>query len=850
MENIFKEITERVPFEVVVNYYGIEFNHNRKALCPFHDEKTPSFHNFSTHGYCFACGKIADVIDIEACYTGLTPFEAALSLAKRYGIQLPEFTPKDRERANKQAQAYKLLERLANYANKNIKQHPEVKEFFKNKGLDENDINRYLIGYVGDENPVTKNLKNESEVKLAEVIGLTNKYGDHFKSRIIIPIWNYGKIVYLTGRASPDSAINEYNPKYLHLKNSEVVYKQIAFSESLRKEKCVVVEGITDAIAFLKAGVPACASLGTNLGEHETESFLRAKTKLYFCFDNDDAGNTASYKLARKFQGYVVNLDSNKDCDELLAEKGIDEFKKIAEKAISEAKCFLDVVIENENTLEAIKEIAKLEYSTNREKWLKKLSKKSGIKLVTLEKDLKKIEKQLGLNSDPQSLTIKPQKVDLLEDSKPLLHPGMDLIDDQLIYGIKRGDNPLFICNKKVVDTLEISTKYIVSNEPKPNRFSSYGTKIYINGGEIRGPKLFNNIYNLLSDHIVFKATWQIVLIVIWIFGTYLHRCFPLFPYLWIQSPTKRCGKTRLLELLSELCFNSDGIQTAPTEAVLYRLPAITAGTLCWDEAENLYNNKEKGERLQILNAAYRKGAKIARCDGEKNEVRFFEVYRPISLTGISRLPDTISDRSIKIELIRKKKDEKVKRLQIERIQKELQSLRDGLHIFALERTPKIVEAYNQFEDKLIPKDIDDRLRDAIEILLSLAAGIYCYDTSEFQSILNELQNAVKALSSVRISEEDDTSFIRSIGILKEKLAKEDIKEIILSSKEAIQVFCDGGLDWVEELKHAQKILRRLGFYSDNHRINDQQKRGYKITLTKIEDLWQRYGDAISEKNA
>lgn len=105
-------------------------------------------------------------------------------------------------------------------------------------------------------------------------------------------------------------------------------------------------------------------------------------------------------------------------------------------------------------------------------------------------------------------------------------------------------------------------------------------------------------------------------------------------------------------------------------------------------------------------------------------------------------------------------------------------------------------------------------------------------------------------MSSVRISEEDDTSFIRSIGILKEKLAKVDKKEIILSSKEAIQIFHDDGLDWVEEPKHAQKILRRLGFYSDNHRINDQQKRGYKITLTKIEDLWQRYGDAISEIKA
>lgn len=232
--NIFEIVKDCIPFEVVTKHYGIEFR-AEKALCPFRDEKTPSFHNYVSHGYCFGCEKLADAIDLEARLTGLPPFEAALSLAKRYGIQLPEFSPKDKEKAEIQTAAYKLLERFSKWAHRNLKKHPEALEFLRKKGLDEVDIDRWLIGYLGNETPVSNSLKDKSEIELAKEIGLINEHGkNHFTDRIILPVWNHGKVTFLSGRAYPDR-----EPKYLNLKNSELIYKRVAFSENLRKDYCV-----------------------------------------------------------------------------------------------------------------------------------------------------------------------------------------------------------------------------------------------------------------------------------------------------------------------------------------------------------------------------------------------------------------------------------------------------------------------------------------------------------------------------------------------------------------------------------------------------------------------------------
>jgi len=434
-------------------------------------------------------------------------------------------------------------------------------------------------------------------------------------------------------------------------------------------------------------------------------------------------------------------------------------------------------------------------------------------------------------NQDDQSFILN-------NDFKPQLHPAMSFIDGELAYGLPNGKTPQFITNYKLVKFSAVQED--IDNYPQQLKFSHSGIKKYLKKEKINRTELYKSIRRLFETHIIFQFDWQIDLTVTWVIGTYLYRAFPLYPYYWIKSPTKRCGKTRLLELMAALCFNSNGIETAPSEATLYRVPDITAGALLWDEVENLGKQKDKNDLISILNTAYRKDGKIARCEGKDYKVKFYSAYRPVALAGIRNLPDTVEDRSLKVEIIRKKRGEKVKKLQIDRIENELEKLRDDLHIFALEDANLIRDAYNDFDDSIIPEEVDDRLRDALEVIMSVVAGVVYHDPD--LNLIPVLQTAAESLSGIRNLDEDEISFIRAVNILKTEIKSDDY--LILTSKDAVELFREGGIEWVSESKHASLLLRNLGFRSESHRDEDGKViRAYKITKDKINDLDLRYGN-------
>lgn len=860
--NLFEKLRESISLEDVARYYGIEFNRSGKTLCPFHDEKTPSFslHPSKSFAKCFGCDASVDVFELEYKLGQLANrWEAAKALNDRYQLGL-NFNGFDKEKAEEIGNAHDLLSKYGKQTHKALLENKDaLAHLEKRKGITIDDVKEYCIGFVGD--VWLKNKVTEKSRTLSLKIGLLKekdgKINDAFWNRLIFPIYKYGKIVSIWTREFPDKENSSY--KWLGLPNSEIITnKPIPWVENLSCEFCVVTEGITDAMAFLKIDIPAVALLGKQISEANKIYFEKAKAKLYFALDPDEPGKEASYELAREFKGYTLHFGYNKDPDEILAEKGPEEFKKLVEKAIEAAPCYLDLVIERESKKQALKEIASLDMESDIDIWLKKLVlkyKKEGVTVTSLRSDLHavktemleekraKLEREKANKSQSHS---RPEPIDLMAKQKPLLHPAMDLIDGKLYFGTSYGANSLLIYERKVLNRYEISDQYDFSGFPNSLRFSVKGIKTYHKGGEIRGAKLYTWIYDFLSKHIVFKAQWQLVITVLWIIGTYLHRCFDLYPYLWIQSPTKRCGKTLLLEILAEICFNSNGVETAPTEAVLFRQSANTAGTLCWDEAEGLNDDKKKGERNSILNVAFRRGAKVSRYEGEYHEVKDYEVYRPIALAGISSLPDTAGDRSLKIELIRKRRDEKVTRLKIRRLRSELQNLRDALHIFALERAPRILEAYDNFPDDLIP-EVDDRLRDIFEVVFSVAGGLFSYDKESFPAILAYLRDAANALIGVRNAVEGEISFILAIQILKSELDKSQEEKFILRSEEAVKIFQNGGIEWVVEAKHARGLLRKLGFTSGTHRKEGEVIRGYSIEKEQLDDLFQRYGGTFTE---
>ena len=183
------------------------------------------------------------------------------------------------------------------------------------------------------------------------------------------------------------------------------------------------------------------------------------------------------------------------------------------------------------------------------------------------------------------------------------------------------------------------------------------------------GSEIVSILENTYRRYLALDPGLPLVL-ALWTLATHVFDCFDAFPYLAITSPTKRCGKTRLAEILELLSAN--GLRTvSATPAVIFRSIQMRsvqreALTLIIDEAESLSTKSENADAVrQILNAGYRRGQFVLRCEGtsEKSyEVKSFPVFCPKVIVLIGALPDTIADRCIPIRMRRRKNGETVGR--------------------------------------------------------------------------------------------------------------------------------------------------------------------------------------------
>ena len=202
-----------------------------------------------------------------------------------------------------------------------------------------------------------------------------------------------------------------------------------------------------------------------------------------------------------------------------------------------------------------------------------------------------------------------------------------------------------------------------------------------------------------LSDeaHLDYLALWSML--------TYVHMVFRYCPYIWVTAE-KGSGKTLLMEVLREIVFNGE-LLTNPTEAVVFRDVEYNKITMLLDEVEQLQKQDRDthGAVMRVLNGGFNKSGKVKRVEknskGEQKVVEF-SAYGPKIFAGISQIDDVLRDRTFKIALWRKRKDEKTERFkQTSEITKLQRELRDDLYVFGLTSAARIYECYQK---DLIPQ--------------------------------------------------------------------------------------------------------------------------------------------------
>jgi DNA primase len=330
------------------------------GLCPFHSEKTPSFHVHSEKQFyhCFGCGEGGNVISFIMAAERLSFMEAVKFLAERVGmsLQLTDAGGKDtnaseiRERQLKD-RILKANREAAKFYHMNLLSHSGRKAFdyLALRGIDAKAIKAFGLGYApgGWENLKDVLLKEGFEEKFLLETGLlaesNNKTYDRFRNRIIFPIIDAnGAIVGFGGRATDDS-----NPKYLNSSESlvfnkgKVLYGLNRITKQRPLESIILAEGYMDVIAMRQYGFEnAVASLGTSLTVDQAKLLRRCAKQILIAYDGDSAGRKATLKALEILKtidcdAKAVVFPDTSDPDEALRTYGKDAFKSFLENSLN-----------------------------------------------------------------------------------------------------------------------------------------------------------------------------------------------------------------------------------------------------------------------------------------------------------------------------------------------------------------------------------------------------------------------------------------------------------------------------------------------------------------------------------
>lgn len=325
------------------------------ALCPFHKEKTPSFNISDEKGFyhCFGCGKHGDIFDYIMEMENKTFLEALKKLAEEAGLQNTNYNFTGNPKIKK---SISLLRRISDsyIQNLNAPLGEGARNYLYSRGIDKTIIKEFMIGYSGNlkSNQYLVSCLIKEGFSLDEIIdvGLVKRNYKkelifYFQQRIMIPILdNAAKIIAFGGRV-----IENGNPKYINSPETNLFQKGkqlfgVTNAKKLLNEKRLIIcEGYMDVISLHKYGYPALASLGTALTDEQINKIFNVADEAFLVFDGDIAGKNATLKVFEKYLPKLkfnkklkfVFLPNNLDPEEFINQKGINEFEKLLDKALS-----------------------------------------------------------------------------------------------------------------------------------------------------------------------------------------------------------------------------------------------------------------------------------------------------------------------------------------------------------------------------------------------------------------------------------------------------------------------------------------------------------------------------------
>jgi len=353
---------------------------------------------------------------------------------------------------------------------------------------------------------------------------------------------------------------------------------------------------------------------------------------------------------------------------------------------------------------------------------------------------------------------------------------------------------------------------------------------------EVDGSALVQNVQDLFEKYAVLPQEGISLVLASWALSTWTMRSFDTHPLIAITSPEKRCGKSRLLELLFLVCLKPIPAANIST-AALYRIVSDTYRTLLVDEAQNLRSRDDRSAALlEILCASYRRPlAKIIRMGGKQmDQFMEFDVFGPKVFALIGKLSDVLADRSIEVRMRRRAPGEQVGQFNFRRARKRTKDLRKQIKRWSADHLEDVRRAYWKIER---PAGLEDR--DA-----ELWAPLFAIVTVAAPDRLPELEEIARRLSAAKASEDSSAGIrlLRDIrGVFKGlRVSFIPTKELV---DELVSLEDAPWSDWRngQPLSPAglARLLKAFGIEPSRVRRGNAIPRGY--TKADFADAWSRY---------
>ena len=392
-----------------------------KGLCPFHDDRTPSFSVSPAKGVykCFSCGEAGNAVNFIMKHDQMTYPEALKVLAKKYGIEVKEreLTTEEKQLENERESMFLVNEWAAKYFQNILHNHVDGKaiglQYFRNRGFRDDIIEKFQLGFClpGKQEFANAALKAGYKAEFLVKTGLcfereNGELADRFNGRVIFPWLNVsGKVIAFGGRLL-DSRTKGISQKYVNSPGSEIYQKDHALYGIYQAKKAIakfdlvyMVEGYTDVVSIHQCGIEnVVANSGTALSVYQIKLLRRFTSNIVLLYDGDEAGQHAALRgtdmlLSEGMNVKVLLLPDGKDPDELARNLTAEAFRKYIEENQTDFIVFkinvllrgiTDPVKRSEAINSIVQSIAVIKDPILRDTYLRECAHRTGMKENTL----------------------------------------------------------------------------------------------------------------------------------------------------------------------------------------------------------------------------------------------------------------------------------------------------------------------------------------------------------------------------------------------------------------------------------------------------------------------------------